>query len=78
MASTTTNTSIHMKPTKQILEQKIEEVLSYLLCHNMAEIDSKKFSLITRNYHSLCMRYENFGIKSYGRGSHLDSIRPLR
>lgn len=67
-----------MKPTKKILEQKIEEVLSYLLCHNMADIDSREFSLITRNYHSLCMRSENFGIKSYGRGSHLDSIRPLR
>lgn len=67
-----------MKPTKQILEQKIEEVLSYLLCHNMADIDSKKFSLITRNFHSLCMRSENFGIKYYVRGSHLDSIRPLR
>lgn len=67
-----------MKPTKQILEQKIEEVLSYLLCHNMADIDGREFSLITRNFHSLCMRSENFGIKSYGRGSHLDSIRPLR
>lgn len=67
-----------MKQTKQQLEQKIEEVLSYLLCHNMAEIDSKKFSLIARNYHSLRIQYENFGIKSYGRGSHLDSIRPLR
>ena len=67
-----------MKPTKQILEQKIEEVLSYLLCHNMAEIDGKKFSLMANNFHSLCMQYENFGIKSYGRGSHLDSIRPLR
>lgn len=67
-----------MKQNKQQLEQKIEEVLSYLLYHNMADIDSKKFSLITRNYHSLCMRSENFGIKSYGRGSHLDSIRPLR
>lgn len=67
-----------MKPTKQILEQKIEEVLSYLLCHNMAEIDSKMFSMIANNFHSLCMRSENFGIKSYGRGSHFDSIRPLR
>ena len=66
-----------MKPTKQILEQKIDEVLSYLLCHNMADIDSKKFSLIANNFHSLCIQYENFGIKSYGPGSHLDSIRPL-
>lgn len=67
-----------MKQNKQQLEQKIEEVLSYLLCHNMADIDSKKFSLIANNYHSLRIQYENFGIKSYGRGSHLDSIRPLR
>lgn len=66
-----------MKPTKQILEQKIEEVLSYLLCHNMADMDGREFSLIARNYHSLRIQYENFGIKSYGRGSHLDSIRPL-
>lgn len=29
-----------MKQNKQQLEQKIEEVLSYLLCHNMADIDS--------------------------------------
>lgn len=43
-----------MKPTKHQTEQKIEEILSYLLCHNMSDIDSKK------------------------RGSHLDSIRPLR
>lgn len=67
-----------MKQNKQQLEQKIEEVVSYLLCHNMADIDSKKFSLIARDYHSLRIQYENFGIKSYGRGSHLDSIRPLR
>ena len=66
-----------MKPTKQILEQKIEEILSHLLSHNMADMDGREFSLITRNYHSLCMRSENFGIKSYGRGSHLDSIRTL-
>lgn len=78
MESTTTNTSIHMKPTKQILEQKIEEILSYLLCHNMADMDGREFCLIARNYHSLRIQYENFGIKSYGRGSHLDSIRPLR
>lgn len=67
-----------MKQNKQQLEQNIEEVLSYLLCHNMADIDSREFSLIANNFHSLCMRSENFGIKSYGRGSHLDSIRPLR
>lgn len=76
MASTTANTSIHMN--KHQIEQKIEEVLNYLLCHNMADMDGREFSLITRNYHSLCMRSENFGIKSYGRGSHLDSIGPLR
>lgn len=66
-----------MKLNKRQLEQKIEEVLSYLLCHNMADMDGREFSLITRNYHSLRIQYENFGIKSYGRGSHLDSIRPL-
>lgn len=76
MASTTTNTSIHMN--KHQIEQKIEEVLNYLLCHNMADMDGREFSLITRNYHSLRIQSENFGIKSYGRGSHLDSIRPLR
>lgn len=30
-----------MKQNKQILEQKIEEVLSYLLCHNMADMDGR-------------------------------------
>lgn len=72
-----TNNPICMKPTKNQIEQKIEEILSYLLCHNMADMDGREFSLITRNYHSLRIQYENFGIKSYGRGSHLDSIRPL-
>lgn len=67
-----------MKLNKHQIEQKIEEIHSYLLSHNMADMETREFSLIARNFHSLCMRSENFGIKSYGSGSHLDNIRLLK
>lgn len=67
-----------MKPTKQQLEQKIEEVLSYLLCHNIADMEPKVFSKLIRDYNSYDILYKSLGIKSYPRGTYLDSIRPIR
>ena len=54
-----------MKPTKQILEQKIEEILSYLLSHNMADMSVSEFWKLTNEFHVLCAISESSNIKSY-------------
>lgn len=67
-----------MKFSKHQLEQKIQEILSYLLCHNMADMETKEFSIIANKLHGYCWQLENIGVKAYGRSTHLDSIRPIR
>lgn len=62
-----------MKPTKQKLEQKIQEILSYLLCHNMADMDNRELSSLTNELYRLEIQLDNMGIKK-GEGSHLDGL----
>ena len=67
-----------MKPTKQILEQKIEEILSYLLSHNMADMSVSEFWKLTNEFHVLCAISESSNIKSYRTGNYMDSYRLIK
>ena len=67
-----------MKPTKQILEQKIEEILSYLLSHNMADMSVSEFWKLTNEFHVLCAISESSNIKSYRTGNYMDSYKLIK
>ena len=67
-----------MKPTTQQLEQKIEEVLSYLLSHNMADMGISEFWKLTNEFHVLCAISESSNIKSYRTGNYMDSYKLIK
>ena len=67
-----------MKPTKEQIEQKLEEVLSYLLCHNMADMGVSEFWKLTNEFHVLCAISESSNIKSYRTGNYMDSYKLIR
>lgn len=67
-----------MKPTKQILEQKIEEIHGYLLSHNMADMGISEFWKLTNEFHVLCAISESSNIKSYRTGNYMDSYKLIK
>ena len=67
-----------MKPTKQQLEQKIEEVLSYLLSHNMADMSVSEFWKLTNEFHIIGFISEKSNLKSYRTGNYMDSYKLIR
>ena len=67
-----------MKPTKQILEQKRQEILSYLLSHNMADMSVSEFWKLTNEFHVLCAISESSNIKSYRTGNYMDSYKLMK
>ena len=67
-----------MKQNKQQLEQKIEEVLSYLLCHNMADMSVSEFWKLTNDLHVIGFISEKSNLKSYRTGNYMDSYKLIR
>ncbi len=67
-----------MKPNKHQLEQKIEDILSYLLCHNMADMGISEFWKLTNEFHVLVSISENSGLKSYRIGNYMDSYKLMK
>lgn len=66
-----------MKLNKHQIEQKIQEILSYLLSCNMVDMDKREFTSKANQYHSLIMMYENLGVKAYRTGIYQESIRQI-
>ncbi len=64
-----------MKQSKHQIEQRIEEILNYLLSHNMAEMDRKELSAIASRFHVLNTMLENmnksYSVKSYGMDDYI-------
>ena len=67
-----------MKQNKQQLEQNIEEVLSYLLCHNMADMCVSEFWKLTNELHVIGFISEKSNLKSYRTGNYMDSYRLIK
>ena len=67
-----------MKSTKQQLEQKIEEIHSYLLSHNMADMCVSEFWKLTNELHVIGFISEKSNLKSYRTGNYMDSYKLIR
>ena len=67
-----------MKLTKQQLEQKIEEILSYLLSHNMADMRVSEFWKLTNELHIIGFISEKSNLKSYRTGNYMDSYKLMK
>lgn len=64
-----------MKQNEIRVNERIEEICNYLLCHNMADISPIEFHKLTSELHSLTAVSENKVLKSYRTASYMDSYQ---
>jgi len=67
-----------MRRNKQQIDERIEEIHSYLLSHNMADMSGRDFWKLTNELHVLGSISENSGLKSYRTGNYMDSYKLMR
>lgn len=67
-----------MRRNKQQIEQRIKEIHSYLLSHNMVEVSIYKFWKLTNELHGLNSILDNSTVKSYRVGNYMDSYKLIK
>lgn len=67
-----------MRRNKIQIEERIKEIHSYPLSHNMADVSVSEFWKLTNEFHVLCSISESSNIKSYRTGNYMDSYKLMK
>lgn len=67
-----------MKRNKLKIDERIKEIHSYLLYHNMADMSIADFWKLTNELHVIGFISEKSNLKSYRTGNYMDSYRLIK
>lgn len=67
-----------MKRNKLQIDERIKEIHSYLLSHNMADMRVSEFWKLTNELHVIGFISEKSNLKSYRTGNYMDSYRLIK
>lgn len=67
-----------MKRNKLQIDERIKEIHSYLLSHNMADMRVSEFWKLTNELHVIGFISEKSNLKSYRTGNYMDSYKLIR
>ena len=67
-----------MKRNKLQIDERIKEIHSYLLSHNMADMCVSEFWKLTNELHVIGFISEKSNLKSYRTGNYMDSYKLMK